>query len=357
MFLIDAHLDLAMNALRWNRDLKRAVHEIRAAETGMDEKGRGGSTVSFPEMRRGEVGVACCTMLARVERPDSPATGFRDHDIAYASAQGELAYYRQLERQGEVELLYDWPAVERCASRWLNRQPGDQDPRLGLILTMEGADPIVAPSQLESWRSDGLRILSLVHYGVSKYAHGTGTNGPLSADGRELLREMERLGLILDVTPLSEQSFYEALERFSGPVMASHNNCTWRCPGDRQFTDDQVKLLIQRDGVIGAALDAWMLHPGWVKGETLAHDVNLSLESVVDNIDHVCQLAGNTRHAAIGSDLDGGFGREQVPHDLDTIADLQNLGSMLKSRGYTDPDIRAIFHGNWLQFWSRALPQ
>jgi membrane dipeptidase len=180
-------------------------------------------------------------------------------------------------------------------------------------------------------------------------------DGPLGGRCVELLRRMERLGILLDVTHLSDQSMAEALDVYGGAVLASHHNCRALVPGDRQLTDEQIKRLIQRDAVIGVALDAWMLYPGWERGKTQPEVVGL--EAAADHIDHVCQLAGNTRHSAIGSDLDGGFGTEQTPRDLGTIADLQKLTGILGSRGYTPADVEAIFHGNWLRFFEGALPQ
>jgi membrane dipeptidase len=161
---------------------------------------------------------------------------------------------------------------------------------------------------------------------------------------------MERLGIVLDLTHCSDEAFWQALEHYNGPVLASHNNCRALVPNQRQFTDDQLRAIIERDGVIGAALDAWMLKPAWSIGEhhNPANPV-VTLSDVVDHIDHICQLAGNARHAAIGSDLDGGFGREQSPSDLDTIADLQKLAGLLAARGYGETDIAAIMHGNWLR--------
>jgi membrane dipeptidase len=147
----------------------------------------------------------------------------------------------------------------------------------------------------------------------------------------------------------------QAMDLFAGPVLAIHHNCRALVPADRQLADEQIKQLIQRDAVIGVALDAWMLYAGWIRGQTKPEVV--SLEAVADHIDHVCQLAGNTRHSAIGSDLDGGFGTEQTPRDLNTIADLQKLAPILSRRGYTGADIDAIFHGNWLRFFSEALPR
>jgi membrane dipeptidase len=160
--------------------------------------------------------------------------------------------------------------------------------------------------------------------------------------------------MILDVTHLSDRSFYQALDLFDGPVLASHHNCRALVEGDRQLADRQIKLLVERGAVIGAALDAWMLYPGWQRGKT-SPDV-VGLEAVADHLDHVCEIAGGARHAAIGSDLDGGFGSEQTPRDLNSYRDLHKLESILEGRGYVPADIDAIFHGNWLRFFREALP-
>jgi membrane dipeptidase len=196
--------------------------------------------------------------------------------------------------------------------------------------------------------------VSLVHYGVSKYAHGTGTDGPLTPDGRDLLVAMDEVGAILDVTHQSDTSFWESLERFRGRVFASHQNCRAIVPGGRQMTDAQLKALVERDAVIGAALDNWMLYPGYVRSETPRELVHL--RDFVDHVDHVCQVAGNARHAAIGSDLDGGYGTEQTPEELDSIADLQKVPELLRERGYGEDDVAAIMGGNAVRFFVEALP-
>ena len=349
MLLFDAHLDLAMNALEWNRNLDLEVLEIRQAEAGMSESGRGNGTTSLPEMRKAEVAVSLATVIDRTDRPGNPLPGSACQEISYAKAQGQLAYYRVLEAQGKVRMLTDWPSLERHMQAW--RARGAEEP-LGFILSMEGADPIVWPEQVASWWEDGLRVVGLAHYGVSAYAYGTSTEGGLTEVGRELLREMASVGMILDLTHLSEPAFWEALDAFRGPVLASHNNCRALVPGDRQFSDQQVREIVRREGVIGVALDAWMLYPGWVKGETSSGVVGL--EAVADQIDHICQVAGNARHAGVGSDLDGGYGTEQCPYDLDTIADLQKIPSLLSDRGYAPGDIQAVMHGNWLRFFREA---
>ncbi|HWB54318.1 MAG TPA: membrane dipeptidase [Tepidisphaeraceae bacterium] len=361
--IIDSHLDLAWNALSWNRDLTRSVAEIRANESWMrDDDARGHCTTSLPELRRAGVAVCLGTVLVRAKSHVQPETGHRRIDldvanqqIAYAHGQGQLAYYRLLNDAGEIQLIRDRTGLQKHWAHWKESDAAERGSLpVGVVLAMEGADPIVSPSQAEQWWRDGLRCVGLAHYGKSCYAVGTGDSGPLTAAGIELLREFERLGMILDLTHASDPSFFQAAELFHGPIMASHNNCRDLVPGDRQFSDEQIQLIVQRQGVIGCALDAWMLKPNFVIGQTSGSEVLLS--NLIDHIDHICQLAGNCHHVAIGSDLDGGFGTEQTPNGLETIADLQKLGDLLMDRGYDDKDINCIFHGNWLRFLSMSLP-
>lgn len=353
--IVDAHLDLAWNAIDWNRDLTLDVHTIRRREreTGMTAKGRGEGTVAFPDLRRGRVGLFVATLLPRLHRPGlMPA--FQRYDAmtaAYAATVGQLHYYRALVDAGVLRPIVDAASLDAHVRGWL--EDADRQP-LGYILSMEGADSVLSPEQVGPWFEMGLRIIGPAHYGVSPYAHGTGTVGGLFPQGPALLREMERVGMILDVTHLSDQCFDEALDLYGGPILASHHNCRALVPDQRQLSDEQIRRLIDRGAVIGAALDTWMLVPGWVRGQTRPEEAGVSLATVVDHIDHVCQLAGNARHAALGTDLDGGFGREQSPTDVDTIADLQRLPELLGGRGYSDDDVRAILYGNWVRFFRAA---
>ena len=239
-----------------------------------------------------------------------------------------------------------WQAWEAAAE--------GEPPAPGCVISMESADPILEPAELEDWYRLGVRLIGPAHYGLGRYAGGTSVDDGFSAAGFELLDEMARLGIVLDLTHLSDQAFWEAIDRFPGAVIASHNNCRALVPHQRQFDDRQIKAIIERDGVLGMAMDVWMLEPGWIKGSS--SNAGIKLSQVVDHIDHICQLAGNAFHVGIGSDLDGGFGREQSPVDLDTIADLQQLVPLLEARGYAAADIGAIMHGNWLRLLHRVLP-
>jgi membrane dipeptidase len=353
MLVVDAHLDLAMNALMWNRDLALSAHETRRieGEEGMTEKGRAAGTVGFPDLRAGEIGLVFATVIARKNHGQNGDIDFRTHEIAFAQAQGQLAYYQELERQGIIRLIRTRVDLDAWHATW---QAELANAPFGSVLLMEGADPIVVPEQARLWWDDGLRMIGLAHYGPSAYAFGTGSAGPLTEKGRELLRIMDQLGMMLDVSHLTDESFHEALDLFQGPVLASHSNCRALVPGDRQLDDTMIRRMIERNGVIGAVMDAWMLQPDWVRGVTT--NANLTLEAVADQIDHVCQLAGNSRHAAIGTDLDGGYGIEQTPNDLDTITDVQKIPDLLRRRGYGEEDIAAVMHGNWLGLLERGLP-
>ena len=142
------------------------------------------------------------------------------------------------------------------------------------------------------------------------------------------------------------------MDIFQGRVWASHSNCREIVPHERQFTSEE---LIDRGAVIGASLDAWMMVPGWVLSKTKPEEIGVKLEHLVHHIDRVCQLAGNSLHSGIGSDLDGGFGTEESPMDLDSIADLQRLPAIFKSRGYSDEDLANIMHGNFVPLSERSV--
>lgn len=355
MLVVDAHLDLAWNALRWERDLCVSVYTTRTREATTPGKNRAQNTVALPEMRRGKVMLCFATLLARATGHPVPGVDYPSAAGAYGAAQGQLAYYRALETEGHLRIITTADQLKNHISMWQTWEMSEQNapaPPLGIIISMESADPILKAEDVPTWWRDGVRIIGPAHYGPGRYAGGTSAEAGFTPDGLSLLEYMDAAGIILDLTHLTDQGFWEALDHFNGPVLASHNNCRSLVPHQRQFDDAQLNAIISRGGVIGASLDAWMLQPGWVKG--ISDNRSVSLAHVVDHIDHVCQLAGNSQHAAIGTDLDGGFGREQSPADLDTIADLQLIPFELESRGYRQADIKAIMSDNWLNLLRTA---
>jgi membrane dipeptidase len=356
MLIIDAHLDLSWNALQFERDLTQSVYTIRQIEAPMLGKSRSMNTVALPEMRAGRVFLSVATMLARSNGHPSPGIEYRSVAQAHAVAKGQMAYYRALETAGEVRVIETLAQLDEHIRAWQSWEAdvaNAPQPRLGLVFSMEGADPITTTNELASWHALGLRLLGPAHYGPNRYSGGTGTQlGLTDGVGPALLREMRQLNMGLDCTHLSDEAFWQAVKIFDGPLLASHQNCRAIAPMQRQFTDEQFKVIIERDGVIGASFDVVMVRTGWqwMAQNNLTDPKPVMMREIVDHIDHICQLAGSARHCAIGSDLDGGFGREQSPKDLDTIADLQKMAGLLKERGYSDDDVAGIMHGNWLRF-------
>ncbi len=356
--IFDAHLDLALNAIEWNRDLTRPLAEIRQREAHLrDKPDRGRGTVCLPEMRRARMGICVATQLARLEHDVySPVFGWRSPAQAWAMTQAQLSWYRAMEEAGEMVAIRDAAVLEAQLARWAAADDATATHLpIGYIRSLEGADSLISLAHLERAVADGLRAIGPAHYGPGGYAQGTSTEGPFPARGIELLRVADELGLILDVTHLSDACFWQAMKLYRGPMWASHHNARALVPHQRQLADDQFRALVERDAVVGVALDAWMIVPGWERGKTTPQSADLRLEHLVAHIDHYCQLAGNARHVGIGSDLDGAFGTEQVPQDVRSIADLQRLPELLRARGYAEADIDGVMHGNFVRFLRKAL--
>jgi membrane dipeptidase len=355
VFIIDSHLDLSMNAIEWNRDLRKPVQEIRDREKGKTDKlDRGNGTVALPELRTGNIGLVVATQIARYVKPGTELPGYNSPEIAWGITQAQLAWYRAMEDLGEMVQITDAKQLESHLALWFDTTADHSRKPIGYILSLEGADSLINLSYLEKAYANGLRACGPAHYGPGRYAPGTGMTGGLTAIGRELVIEMDRLRMILDVTHLTDDGFTEATDLFKGPVWASHHNCRSLVNHQRQLNDDQIRVLVERDAVIGGVLDTWMLTNDWVRGVDDPKKRGVNLEKLIDHYDHICQIAGNSLHIAIGSDLDGAYGKEQSPYDLETIADLQKLQPLLSARGYSNEDIENVFHKNWLRFLRKA---
>ncbi|MEQ1843660.1 MAG: membrane dipeptidase, partial [Verrucomicrobiales bacterium] len=342
------HLDLSLNALDYNRDLRQPIAKLRRSEAGMsDLRGRAQSTVSFPAMRKGNVGICVATIIAGCMKPALPIVSWNSPAQARAMTHAQIAWYRAMEDDRHLRQLRSVSEINRHIQEWTT------DPKtcpIGYLLSLEGADSLRTLEDLEEAVAiHGLRAIGPAHFGVGRYALGHNEKGPLSAKGKELIRKVEELGIVLDVTHLCDESFWDALEIFHGPVWASHHNCRALVNNPRQLSDDQIKALAARDSVIGVSFDVWMTVPGWDRATSRHADHQADLSALADHVDHVCQLLGTARHSGIGSDLDGGFGRSQSPQDLDSIADIQRFRRILEKRGYSKSDLEGIFYGNFLR--------
>ena len=349
--ILDSHLDLGFSALQINRDLTLPATTIRTHDPLDVLDNFGSCTVSLPELRRGHIGIVCATVMSRLDPTDrATRTGMYTQAQTHGVGRGHLAYYQALERLGEVEIIHTRHQLDTVESRWRDAETGDAAGPVGIVLSMESADPILGPDQVLEWHALGLRMVSLSHYGTSSYSHGTATEGGLLPPAKPLLKALEAAGIVVDVTHLTDEAHWELLSCYDGPICASHHNCRALTPGQRQLTDDMIQSIAERDGVIGSALDAWMLDPGWRRDLRPGdQQTKATLETVVDHIDHIAQLTGTSRHCGIGTDLDGGFGTEQSPGDLNTIADLPQLLPLLADRGFDEMDIDGILSGNWLR--------
>ncbi|MEM7625502.1 MAG: membrane dipeptidase [Planctomycetota bacterium] len=373
MLVFEGHLDIAFNALVHERDPRWTVDETRQRELDPScDDGRGRCTTSFTEMREAGVAVAVTTLLGRAKpwvKPGRPHA-FRSGDwptqeMVYAMAQGQLAYYRLMEELGEVRILETAADLNEHWSAWEASTP-DARPPLGLIITMECADPIVEPRQLARWHAQGLRALFLTHFGMGRYAAGNpetdppnayDIDGPVSPRGVELLAEMEKLRMPLDLTHTSDTTFWDAIERYPGAVYSSHANCRAISPEQRQLTDDMIRAIAERGGVLGVVLAINMIRVDLIDGPPwtpLKHEV--TLEHLADHIDHICQITGSADRVALGTDTDGGFGTEACPHGYDRHRDVFKLGEILTRRGYTDAQLENFFFGSWLKFYRETLP-
>lgn len=345
--IVDGHEDIAFNALQGRDFLKSALEKrkLEAVDTRL-----GTPTLGLPELLEGNVRVILATIwVAPCSDPNFSGHGapcYRTPEEAHEQAKGQLEYYVRLAADSRIALVKTQRDLELVLD-------SDQ-PQIGLILLMEGADPLLAPQQARDWFDAGVRIIAPAWHGT-RYAGGTGDPGPLTPYGRELMVEMKRAGLILDVSHLAEASFFEALELFDGPVLASHSNCRAYVPTDRQLTDEMIRVLVKRNAVIGVVPYNKFLRSDWKKGESPKSQVTIL--DVVKHIKHMCELAGDTLHVGIGSDFDGGFGTESIPAELDTIADLQKIGRALKNEQLTEADARNILGQNWLRFLRQALPE
>ncbi len=358
--LIDAHQDLAWNALTFGRDYARPVLATRERERHTETPARNGNTLlGLAEYLLGRVAVVFGTLYVSPKRfkfGEWDTEAYADAGEAHRRYARQLDYYHRLAGEHEAfRLIGTRGDLEAVLATWAEPAPLAQR-RVGLVPLMEGADGIREPKEAEWWMERGVRIVGLAWAGT-RYAGGTGEPGPLTPEGRQLLNVMADLGLMLDLAHASDESFLEALDRFAGVALCSHANprALLRNPRrpERFLTDEMIRRLGERDGVIGVVPFNRFLRADWQLSDGKAR---VTLDAVVAAIDHICQVTGSAAHVGLGSDFDGGFGVESVPAEIDTVADLQLLAPRLAARGYPAEAVAAILGGNWVRLLRRGLP-
>ena len=357
-------------AMALNADLTQPIHAVRAAPPagapGENPQVQAGLMASVPEQRRAGVAAFIGKVNARIHRPGAQLWGHRSGELSYAAAWGQIAYYRIMERRGHYRILRSAADLGEHMGRWeaaAGEEAGFDDLPVGVILGLESADPVLDTETLAEYFDAGLRIVSLTHYDTSAYGHGTGTGteGGLFPPADRLLADMSRLGIVLDATHASDATITQALDRYDGPVIATHQNCRALAPGERQFPDEILRAIIERGGVIGVSMDTAMLYRGgidWANVVGLQRPfgkADVTLDDLADHVDHICQLAGDARHAGIGGDTDGQGGRTGAPAEIDTVVDYNRLADVLARRGYGDDQVTDVMYRNWVRFFSRHL--
>lgn len=342
--IVDAHEDLAFNAIVLGRDPLRSAAETRAQEPpqGVD----GIATVGLSDFLAGNVRIVFGTLYVSPHTNPNPANKtYLTPEEAEMLAQEQLAFYALLAADPRVMLITNRADLKRVVE--------SPEPRLGIVILMEGADPIVKPQDVGQWYEGGVRLIGPA-WSQTRYSGGTGKPGPLTKLGKQLMREMSSAQLVLDTSHMAEESFMQAMDLFQGTVIASHSNVRKFVPTDRQLSDDMIRELVKRDGVIGAVFYNQFLKHQWRQNG--ADKGAVSFATVIEHMKYISDLAGSARHCGIGTDFDGGFGMESTPKEIDTVSDLQKYANSLADAGFSDADIRGIMGGNWLRVLERALP-
>lgn len=351
--IVDAHEDIAWAGLALGRDYLRSAQETRRLEEGTDAVRRNGRCMlGLPEWLEGRIAIICGSVYLT---PNTAGImgwdpqNYTNAEEAFQRANEQLDYYERLaERSEQVRLIGNRADLEAVLASW-----DAGSPQVGIIPALEGADPIRRPEDVEYWYGRGVRIVALAWAAGSRYAGGNRALGPLTDAGRALLDVLAESGMILDVSHLAEEAFWEVVDRYEGLVVATHSNPRALVPGPRQLSDQMIRALAMRDGVIGIAPYNRFLVPDWSPADGKEA---VTLQDVAAAIDHVCQVVGDAAHVGLGSDFDGGFGAEATPLGVDTVADLPKIADALAERGFAESDIAAVMAGNWLRVLRAALP-
>jgi membrane dipeptidase len=360
--IIDSHQDIAWNTLTYGRDYTRSAYETRRLEAGtVVPELNGDCTVGWPEYQRGQVATIFATLFATPARKKEAGDTvfYADFQTAHRLYRDQITFYRRLvdSHPDKFRLIASTKELDSVIEHWSKPTPEEEGHPVGMIYLMEGADGIRSPNELEEWYDLGLRIIGLAWAGT-RYCGGTGEPGPLTDEGRDLLAAMMDYNFLLDLSHMDDVAAVQALDRYKGPVLATHSNCAALMKGsesNRHLPDHVIRGLIERDGVIGLIPLNSFLKVGWLRKMGSRRE-EVSLDAYIAHIDHICQLAGDANHAGIGSDFDGGFGYQSIPHELDTIADLQMVSSKLIERGYREAEVENVLGGNWLRFLRKHLP-
>ena len=360
-FIIDSHEDLAYESLYGGFDYTRSAADNRKYYNGPEKFG---CTIGWPELQEGGVGIIFGTVF--ITPPNDGNGGQKNRETIYVTEEdfhaavcAQLDFYDRLagEHPDQFRRILSRADYDAVVKDW-TEQPGSEHP-VGLVTLLEGAEGLRSFDDLSLYYERGVRLIGPVWAG-GRWCAGTKSRDmkdALTDDGKTLLRKMSAQGFILDVSHMKNRSAMDSLDYYDGVAAASHVNCSALLPGfpvERHFNDETIKMLIGHDGVMGVVPFNFFLSSKWTEGPKTPRNT-VTLDTVADHIDHICQLAGHSRTAAIGTDFDGGFGYPEIPLEMNDISDLQKLAAVLERRGYTEEDIENIFHRNWQRILERSL--
>lgn len=317
---LDAHLDLAHLAAE-GRDLDQP------SPPGTDR------CVTWPELA--EAPILACLGTIFVD-PIDPASQPRGEEAAAEAGRRQLEWYEAQERRGRIRIVRDRSDLAA----------DDRDPRVRVVLLMEGAEPIRDPAEASWWFGRGLRAVGLAWARGSRHAGGNATGGGLTPLGRELVAALDELGILHDASHLSEEAFEDLLAATPRRIVASHSNLRRLVrPEARHLSDAQVAAIAARDGAIGLNL----------YGRFLCDGRRARLDDCLAHLEAISAIAGRER-VGLGSDLDGGFSTRDLPEDLDHPRLLWRLDAALASRGWSEADREGFRHANWRRVLTASLP-
>jgi len=364
-YIIDAHQDLAYSALTFARDYRRAAEETRQLERNSQTPLLNGEALlGWPDYQRGRVALivgSIFTIPRRYTTGDFETQVYSNPRQARELMQNQVDYYERLcaESPDFFRLVKTRADLRATLDAWIEdgEASGVDEARhpVGVMMAIEGAEGLGEPEEIEDWWQMGVRMAGPVWAGT-RFCGGTLEGDDFTREGQRLLEVMSGLGMALDLAHMRTRPMLYALERYEGPLAVSHANVRALLkedPNERHLTQEAIELLVDRDAVIGVLGYNAFLKPGWRRGDP---KFQVELDWMAAHIDAICQIAGNARHVGLGSDFDGGFGRKEAPHEIDSIADLQKLAALLCERGYNEDDIAAVLGGNWARFLERMLP-
>jgi membrane dipeptidase len=249
----------------------------------------------------------------------------------------EELYHLEKESDGALRIVRTADEVEKCL----------REDVMAAILHFEGAENLgLDPGALERYYEKGLRSLGIVWSRPNAYAEGVPFTFPSSPDtgpgltdaGRELVRECNRLGILVDLSHINEKGFWEVAETSRAPLVATHSNAHALCPSSRNLTDRQLDAIRDADGMVGVNFAVGFLREDGGESE------DTPLETILRHVDYLVERVGIDR-VGFGSDFDGA----KVPAGIGDVSGLPDLLAILREAGYDDASLRKLAHENWVR--------